>query len=78
MAWKKNFKKVPLEVDIMVCFPNGDVAEATAYRHKVDDELYFHPLVLDSHGCGCCAGGNPDPIAWDHKPKPPTWMEEKS
>lgn len=24
---------------------------------------------LSSHGCGCCAGGDPDPTAWFELPK---------
>ena len=26
--------------------------------------IQWHPIVLDCHGCGCCAGDYPDPTHW--------------
>lgn len=27
-------------------------------------ERDFHPVILNSHGCGCCSGDDPTPTRW--------------
>lgn len=36
----------------------------------------WRPLALEWHGCGCCGGGDVNPIAWAELPEVPAIFSE--
>lgn len=74
MNWNKDLKKAPAGT-LEFCDPDGDVYQGEL-SFDSDGDPCVYPLTLDSHGCGCCGGGNPLPIAWRHPAKAPTWLKK--
>lgn len=88
MTWQP-IETAPHGEPVLVMYPRdaaGAVLEVygkhnitTAIRYEANEQYKgsfpgWVPLRLESHGCGCCGGRDPDPIAWmplsDLEPKP--------
>lgn len=76
MKWNKDLNRAPLDTTLEFCDPDGDVYQGEAHRGQHDTQSYVRALTLDSHGCGCCGGGDPLPIAWRHPAPAPSWLKK--